>query len=128
MNNRKILIVDDEQQIRDLFEQFFSSAGYEVQTAQTAERALDIMRETPHWVLFLDLNLPSMNGVDLCRQLHKEYPMAIIMAVTGYASMFDLINCRDAGFEDYFIKPAKLSDLLKAAEHAFKKLERWKKI
>jgi len=73
------------------------------------------------------LRCPGMNGVDLCREIRKQYPMAIPYAVTGYASLFELTDCRDAGFEDYFTKPASLSDLLDAAAHAFKKLARWKK-
>ena len=61
------------------------------------------------------------------RQIRKYYPMAIPIAVTGYASLFELADCRDAGFEDYFTKPASLSDLLDFSAHAFNKLERWRK-
>jgi len=127
MSEKRILVVDDEQQIRDMYSQAFSRAGYTVRAAESAEEALDILKQEQYWVLFLDLNLPGMNGVDLCRQIRKQYPMAIPYAVTGYASLFELSDCRDAGFEDYFTKPASLSDLLGAAEHAFKKLARWKK-
>ncbi len=124
---RKILVVDDEKQIRDIYSQAFSRAGYEVTTAESAEEALEIVRKTPFWVLFLDLNLPGRNGVELCRKIKNKYPMAVPVAVTGYASLFELTDCRDAGFEDYFTKPANLSELLEAADYAFKKLERWKK-
>lgn len=127
MTEKKILVVDDEKQIRDIFEQFFSRSGYTVQTVESAEEALEIMKKTPFSVLFLDLNLPGMNGIELCRQISKNWPMAISHAVTGYASLFEIHDCREAGFEDYFTKPVNLSDLLEAAEHAFKKLERWKK-
>jgi CheY-like chemotaxis protein len=127
MAEKKILVVDDEEQIRDLFSQVFSNAGYAVQTVESAEQALEIIAKTPFLVFFLDLNLPGMNGVELCRQIRKGWPMAICYAVTGYASLFELSDCRDAGFEDYFTKPASLSDLLDSAEHAFRKIERWKK-
>lgn len=127
MSEKRILVVDDEKQIRDLYSQSFTRAGYEVTTAESAEEALEILKKEQFWVLFLDLNLPGMSGIDLCRQIRKRYPMAIPYAVTGYASLFELSDCRDAGFEDYFTKPANLSDLLEAAEQAFKKLARWKK-
>ena len=127
MSEKRILLVDDEKQIRDMYSLAFTRAGYGVTTAESAEEALEIVKKEPFWVLFLDLNLPGMNGVDLCREIRKQYPMAIPYAVTGYASLFELSDCRDAGFEDYFTKPASLSDLLEAAEHAFKKLARWKK-
>jgi len=127
MDTKRILVVDDEEQILQLYSQGFSRAGYIVQTADSAEKALDILKDERYWVMFLDLNLPDMNGIDLCRQIRKNSPMAIPYAVTGYASLFELSDCRDAGFEDYFTKPVNLSDLLEAAEHAFKKLDRWKK-
>ncbi len=127
MSEKRILVVDDEKQIRDMYSQAFTRAGYKVTTAESAEEALEIVRKTAFFVLFLDLNLPGMNGVELCRQIRNQYPMAIPLAVTGFASLFELTDCRDAGFEDYFAKPASLSDLLEAAEHAFKKLARWKK-
>lgn len=127
MGEKRILVVDDEPSILSLYSQAFSRAGYTVRTAKTAEEALEIFKQEQYWVLFLDLNLPEMNGVELCRRISKEWPMAICYAVTGYASLFELTECRDAGFEDYFTKPAKISDLLSAAEHAFKKLDKWKK-
>jgi len=127
MEEKKILVVDDEEPIRDLFERAFTRVGYSVRTAESAEEALEIVQDTPYWVLFLDLNLPGMNGVDLCQRIRQEYPMAIPIAVTGYASLFELTDCRSAGFEDYFTKPVNLAELLDAAEQAFRKLERWKK-
>ena len=124
---KKVLMVDDEQMIIDLYKEAFSQAGFSVRTAETAEEALEILKHEQYWVMFLDLNLPGMTGVELCRKIRKEWPMAITYAVTGYASLFELSDCRDAGFEDYFTKPTKLQDLIDAAEYAFKKLVRWRK-
>ncbi len=127
MDEKKILMVEDEQPIRDMYSQAFSNAGYLVKTAKSAEDAIKILENERYWVMFLDLNLPEMNGIDLCRKIRREYPMAICYAVTGYASLFELNDCREAGFEDYFTKPVNLSDLLNTAAHAFTKIERWKK-
>jgi DNA-binding response OmpR family regulator len=123
--NKAILVVDDEAAIRDLFARVLTSAGYQVQAVESGEEALKLMDRTPHWVMFLDANLPGMNGMDLCRQIRSRWPMAIAFAVTGYASLFQLVDCLEAGFEDYFTKPANLKELLAAAERAFAKLERW---
>ncbi len=122
-----IMVVDDESAIRELFSEALTSKGYTVVTAGDAEEALDMVEKTPYWVYFLDLKLPGMNGLELCRQIRNRFPMAIAYAVTGYVSLFELSECRDAGFEDYFTKPVKMDDLFDAAGHAFKKLERWKK-
>ncbi len=124
---KMVMVVDDESAIRELFSEALTMGGYTVTTAGSAEEALEILDKTPHWVYFLDLNLPGMNGIELCRQIRKRFPMAIACAVTGYVSLFELADCRDAGFEDYFTKPVAVADLLDAAGHAFKKLERWKK-
>jgi CheY-like chemotaxis protein len=124
---KKILVVDDESAIRELFSEVLAMGGYAVQTAESAEEALEIIEKTPYWVYFLDLNLPGMNGVELCRQVRKRFPMAIAYAVTGYASLFELSECRDAGFEDYYTKPVNIADLVDAAGQAFNKLDRWKK-
>jgi DNA-binding response OmpR family regulator len=71
--------------------------------------------------------LPGMNGLELCREVRRQWPWAICIAVTGYASLFELVDCREAGFEDYFVKPVVLQELLEAAELACKKVERWKR-
>ncbi len=127
MSERKLLVVDDEESIRDMFEEAFSRAGYLVQSAESAEEALEILKKENIHVMFLDLNLPGMNGLELSKQLRKDRPMDIIFAVTGYSSLFELAECREAGFDDYFNKPVNLKMLLKAAQDAFEKINRWKK-
>jgi CheY-like chemotaxis protein len=125
--DKKILIVDDELEIRTLLEKVFTKEGYEVRTADSAESALELLEDEKIFVMFLDLNLPGMNGIDLCAKIRKDIPMAITHAVTGYASLFDLVNCRGAGFDDYFTKPVSLTNLKQATANAFQKLDRWKK-
>lgn len=127
MKRNKILVVDDEEAIREMLEEAFSRAGYQVRSTESAEAAVELLKDDKIHVMFLDLNLPGMNGVELCRQIRRDMPMAIIHAVTGYASLFELADCREAGFDDYFTKPVNLADLLKAAKDAFEKIDRWKK-
>ena len=85
-----------------------------------------MIEKEPVFVYFLDLNLPGMNGIELCRAIKKRIPMAILYAITGYASLFELSECREAGFEDYFKKPCNLKTLAAASDSAFEKLARWK--
>jgi DNA-binding response OmpR family regulator len=125
MSQKKILVVDDEAAIRKLFEEAFSRDGYKIWTAESAEEALEILSKENIQVMFLDLNLPGMNGIELCKQIRKDKSKAIIHAVTGYASLFEVSACREASFDDYFTKPVNLGLLLKAAKNAFEKIERW---
>jgi len=124
---KNIMIVDDEPQIRKLYALAFQGAGYSVECADSAEASIEMLKNSPASVFFLDLNLPGVDGVSLCKIIHTQRPMSVIYAVTGYASLFELWECREAGFEDYFIKPVRLSMLIQAAEHAFMKQHRWRK-
>lgn len=128
MDNKKILVVDDEPSILRLLSQLFTKAGYDVSTAENANDALKIIEEKNIIIMFFDLNMPVMNGMELCRQVKNLKPMSIIYAITGYASLFELSECLDAGFEDYFKKPVNMSTLLKTAQSAFEKVNRWKKM
>ncbi len=128
MGEKKILVVDDEKAIINLLEQAFARKGYVVRSAMDAETALEILENETIYVMFFDLNLPGMNGIELCREIKKRKPVSVIYAITGYASLFELADCRDAGFEDYFKKPVNLSTLMDRAASAFEKIERWKSI
>lgn len=124
--SKTILVVDDEKEIRTLLEHVFLKEGYAVRTAECAESALKLLEKEKIHVIFLDLNLPEMNGIELCSIIRKIMPMAVIHAITGYASLFELSDCREAGFDDYFVKPISLKTLRKVTNDAFLKLDRWK--
>ena len=126
MSEKKLLVVDDEGSIRDMLEEAFVKAGYAVRLAESAEKALDILRQESIMVMFLDLKLPGMNGVELCKRIRKENQIGIIYALTGYTDLFGLIECRGAGFDDFFTKPVSIELLLEATQEAFKRIERWK--
>ena len=126
MEQKKILVVDDEVDILNLFKEAFESAGYNVWTAENAEDALNILKDQSIMVMFLDLKLPGMSGVELCKRIRVENRIGVIHALTGYSNFFGLLECRAAGFDDFFTKPVHIKVLLKAAEEAFEKLERWK--
>lgn len=124
---RKLMIVDDEVSIRDLFQSAFSDAGYSVHLAENGEQALRILKQHEIDLIFLDLKLFGMNGIELCRQIKKDKPVSIIYAITGWTGLFEVEECREAGFDDYFTKPFQLDVLFKAVEDAFEKLDRWKR-
>ena len=123
-NNRRILIVDDEAPVRDVFQQAFERAGYTVLSVEDGDQALETLAQDPISVLFLDLKLNGMNGMELCKRIKRRFPGTIMYAITGYASEFELTDCCEAGFNGYFLKPVKIEDLYKAAREAFAELER----
>jgi DNA-binding response OmpR family regulator len=123
---RKILVVDDDVSVLNLFEDFLRSAGYEVRSAENSGQAMEILDKEDIEVIFLDLKLFGMNGIELCRQIRKHNPVSIIYAITGWAALFEVKECRKAGFDDFFTKPIKVKILSRAVEDAFEKLDRWK--
>jgi len=127
MIEKRVLVIDDEESICLLLKSALTTRGYEVFTAGSPSEALEILDQNTILVMFMDLNLPEMNGVELCKEIIKRNPLTIAYAITGYASHFELAECKGAGFEDYFKKPVRLLDIFNAAERAFEKLERWKK-
>lgn len=124
---KKLLIVDDEAEILETLEEALTDKGYAVRTAGSAEEAIPIARSENIQVMFLDLKLPGISGLDLCRRLKTDNPVACIFAMTGYTKIFELAACRECGFDDYFIKPIKIKQFIKAAEDAFEKISRWRK-
>jgi CheY-like chemotaxis protein len=124
---KTILVVDDESAVRDLLEDAFSIEGYDVRLAEGAETAFEILKEEDIEVIFLDLKLFGMNGIELCKQIRKDNPIAIIFAMTGWAALYDIEECREAGFDDFFTKPVQTEMLLKAVDSAFERLNRWRR-
>ena len=123
VSERKILIVDDEASIREMLEMAFGKAGYLVRLATGAEEALEILRKEYIPVMFIDLGLEKMNGFELCENIRKINPQALIYALTGYAGVFGPREMLEAGFDDYFAKPISLKDIYRAVKESFIKLE-----
>ena len=124
---KKILVVDDEVTVRDLLKDTFVIEGYDVRLAEGAEMAFQILKDENIEVIFLDLKLFGMNGIELCRQIKQDNPLTIIFAMTGWAALYDVEECREAGFDDFFTKPVKTETLLKAVDGAFERLNRWRR-
>jgi len=124
---KKILVVDDEAPIRLLLDKVLTKAGFTVTTAESAEAAIDILGKDQIQIMFIDLKLPGMNGIELCRRIRKENPIACIYSMTGYGSLFELADYREAGFDDYFLKPIDMEVFIKTAGDAYEKLARWRK-
>lgn len=124
---KTILIVDDEVTVREMFKDFFEAAGYRVLTAEGADNALEILTGREIDVIFLDLRLFGTNGLELGRRIRRENPLSILFAITGWAGLFEVEECREAGFDDFFIKPVEFDMLQKTVEDAFDRVERWRK-
>lgn len=120
---KKLLVVDDEGAVLDVAETILTGAGYSVTCVESAEDALEALEKVSFSVFFLDLFLPGMNGVDLCRIIRGRFPNAFIYAITAHALRYDIADCRGTGFDDVFHKPVEGAILLEAASNAFAALD-----
>jgi two-component system KDP operon response regulator KdpE len=107
----RILIVDDEPQIRRIMRTTLIGAGYEVEDARTGDEALERAGRFRPDLILLDINMPGMNGLDLCRELRVNTDVAIIM-LTVRDSESDKVAALDAGADDFVAKPFSTPELL----------------
>ena len=111
MSTSTILIVDDEPQIRRVMRTTLSSNGYAVIEARSGEEALEIMRKERPELVLLDVNMPGMGGLEVCRQIRDQSDVAIIM-LTVRNTAHDKVLALDAGADDYVVKPFSIEELL----------------
>jgi phosphate regulon transcriptional regulator PhoB len=107
----RILIVEDEASIASTLAFNLKQEGYETLTAATGERALELARSFQPDLVLLDLMLPGIGGLDLCRYLRRERDVPIIM-VTARSSELDRVLGLELGADDYITKPFSMRELL----------------
>lgn len=105
-----ILLVEDDPRIRQVLELALQDHGYDVRSAATGEQALEQVAERRPDVLLLDLMLPGMDGLEVCRRLRSEGDLPII-AVTARSDSSDVVAGLEAGADDYVTKPVVASVL-----------------
>ena len=110
--DQRILIVDDEDFIRELLSRWFVDEGYEVGLAASAEEALEALHPDPHDLLILDITLPGMSGVELLEMVKQEHGDAVAaVMVTGVDDRSVAIRCLELGAHSYVVKPIDQKDL-----------------
>ena len=111
MNAGRILVVDDEPQIRRVLRATLTSKGYEVVDARTGEEALEALRDSRFNLVLLDINMPGIGGLETCREIRASSEVAIIM-LTVHNAEADKVAALDAGADDYVTKPFSTPELL----------------
>jgi len=106
-----ILVVEDEPKVASLLEQGLKEQGYNVTIAYDGETGLRLARSGKFQLLVLDVNLPYLNGLDLCRQLRLEDDATPIIMLTALGMSDDIVGGLEAGADDYMTKPFKFTEL-----------------
>jgi two-component system KDP operon response regulator KdpE len=106
-----ILVVDDEPQILRVMRASLPARGYEVRTATNGQEALDEMHKEMPDLLILDLVMPEMSGIEVCRRV-REFSQVPIIVLSAKGSERDKVTALDAGADDYVTKPFGMDELL----------------
>jgi two-component system alkaline phosphatase synthesis response regulator PhoP len=109
-----VLIVDDEPKIQRITRQYFENAGFRTHTVGDGESALAEARHDPPDLIVLDLSLPGMDGLDVCRQLRKSSNVPILMLTARDAESDKLVGL-ELGADDYITKPFSPKELVARA-------------
>jgi len=119
--SQEILIVDDEQVIRELLSDALSDTGNGINLAESGRAALDAMRAKRIDLLLTDIMMPEMDGLELIRRVRQEFPEVIPMVMTGYATLDTARAAFKEGAYDYVLKPFNITEVKIAIENAFER-------
>ena len=112
MQNKKILLVEDEITLADLIKLNLTIEGYEVLHTENGKKAIEIFKQKNPGLVILDIMLPELNGIEVCKQLKKLKPEVPVLFLSAKSSGNDRIEGLKSGADDYLTKPFNLEELL----------------
>jgi DNA-binding response OmpR family regulator len=117
-----LLVVEDDAALRELVARRFGEAGYRVDTAATGPEALDAVAAAVPDLVLLDVMLPGMDGVEVCRRLRADHPLLTIVMLTARADELDRVVGLEVGADDYVTKPFSLPELVARVRAALRRI------
>ena len=118
MSGSTVLIVDDEQSLARSAKAFLADHGYEAEVAGTGEQALELLAALQPDVVFADVRLPGMSGLDLLKRIRAFDPVIPVIMLTAYGSIAGAVEAVKLGAFDYVKKPVDLEELKLLADRA----------
>ncbi|MFW5719069.1 MAG: sigma-54-dependent transcriptional regulator, partial [Halanaerobium sp.] len=119
----KVLIVDDEKNIRLTLKTALSKAGYEVETAVNGEDGLAKLKEDEIPVVLLDMKMPGMDGIQFLKEVTEKDIETKVIMITGYGSVETAVETLKLGAVDYLRKPFKPEEIISIVEDVFERHE-----
>ncbi len=113
-----IMVVDDEEIVRESLFYWFKKYGHVVETVSSGFEALDKLEKQPFQLLFVDIKMPGMDGIELLEKVKTEYPDTIVIIITAYGSIESAVKAMRIGASDYLLKPFKPDQLALVMERA----------
>jgi two-component system, OmpR family, copper resistance phosphate regulon response regulator CusR len=107
----KILVIEDEVKLSEVLKRGLIEAGYEVETAFDGETGLNLALTEKYNLILLDINLPKLNGLDLCKKLREKDELTPVLMLTALGMSEDIVTGLEAGADDYLPKPFRFNEL-----------------
>jgi DNA-binding NtrC family response regulator len=107
----KILVVDDEEGARELFNTILTDEGYDVVLADSGEKALSLFKSTPFHLVITDIKMPLMNGLQLLQEIRKIGSKTDVIMVTAYGEVESYLKAMSLGAVEYINKPIRIKEL-----------------
>ena len=107
----RVLVVDDEQLVRDLLVSYLNSLGFVVETAQDGLEGLEKYTEGEFDLVITDLSMPNMDGIELVKELREADDEAVVLIITGYPTIGTAVEAIKHGAADYLTKPFTLDEV-----------------
>ncbi len=115
----RLMIVDDELIVRESLLYWFKKYGHEIETAASGAEALEKIEQKPFHLLFVDIKMPGMDGIELLERVKKDYPDTLVVIITAHGSIESAARAMRAGASDYLLKPFKPDQLSLVMEKIF---------
>lgn len=120
----RILVVEDERSILSAVRRGMAFEGYTVEVAETGNQALDIVRDRMPDLIVLDIMLPGIDGIEVCRRIRAAGEDVPILMLTARDDVQDRVAGLDAGADDYLVKPFAFEELVARVRALLRRLER----
>jgi len=117
----RVLVVDDEETIREMLAEFLEMEGFFVDTAEDGMAALTVLEGRHFDLVLTDLKMPRMGGISLLEQMGKHAPSTMAVIMTGFGTVETAIDAMKRGAYDYILKPFKLDEVMHVVERAIEK-------
>lgn len=127
MSNRTVMIVDDEERLVRNTTKIFERLGSTVHRAFSGEEALDILGQHDVDVVFLDVNMPGMNGIETLAEIKQRHPLVQVIMITGAFNRDQAAEGLRLGANDFLLKPVNISEFVAKADEAFNKRKEMEK-
>ena len=119
--NARILVVDDDENIRKVLITILEEEGYNVASAETAQRAIEMTEKETYNVALIDVRLPDMEGIELLTKMKDTTPKMRKIIITGYPTLQNAIEAVNRGADAYIMKPFNMDRVLATIKEQLKK-------